>query len=73
LVLLGLLFSAGVYPLIVFVKQDAALAMMMILLCHARYFLDDGSPKSIRESELDRLHGMVELCPRGANGCAGAS
>jgi len=31
LVLLGLLFSAGVYPLIVFVKQDPALAMMMSL------------------------------------------
>jgi hypothetical protein len=31
LVLLGLLFSAGVYPLMVFVKQDPALAMMMSL------------------------------------------
>src|ERR1035441_2431752 len=33
-------------------------------LRHARYFLDDGSPKPIRESEPNRLHGMVELCPR---------
>jgi hypothetical protein len=30
-VLLGLLFSAGVYPFMVFVKQDPALAMMMSL------------------------------------------
>jgi hypothetical protein len=28
LVLVGLVFSAGVYPLIVFVRQDPALAMM---------------------------------------------
>jgi hypothetical protein len=31
LALLGVLFSAGVYPLMVFVKQDPALAMMMSL------------------------------------------
>ena len=29
LVLVGLLFCAGVYPLILMVKQDPALAMMM--------------------------------------------
>jgi len=39
LVLLGLLFSAGVYPLIVFVKQDPALAMMMSLYATLGVFL----------------------------------
>jgi len=39
LVLLGLLFSAGVYPLIVFVKQDPALAMMMSLYVTLGVFL----------------------------------
>jgi len=39
LVLLGLLFSAGVYPLIVFVKQDPALAMMMSLYVTLGIFL----------------------------------
>ena len=39
LVLLGLLFSAGVYPLMVFVKQDPALAMMMTLYVTLGIFL----------------------------------
>ncbi|MGA9968435.1 MAG: DUF6632 domain-containing protein [Terriglobales bacterium] len=39
LVLLGLLFSAGVYPLIVFVKQDPALAMMVSLYATLGVFL----------------------------------
>ncbi len=39
LVLLGLLFSAGVYPLMVFVKQDPALAMMMSLYVTLGIFL----------------------------------
>jgi tryptophan-rich sensory protein len=39
LVLLGLLFSAGVYPLMVFVKQDPALAMMMSLYVTLGVFL----------------------------------
>jgi hypothetical protein len=29
LILVGLLFTAGVYPLIVFTKQEPALAMML--------------------------------------------
>jgi hypothetical protein len=37
--LLGLLFSAGVYPLIVFVKQGPALAMMMSLYVTLGIFL----------------------------------
>jgi FtsH-binding integral membrane protein len=39
LVLLGLLFCAGVYPLTVFVKQDPALAMMMSLYATLGVFL----------------------------------
>src|ERR1700694_426734 len=31
LVLVGLLFSAGIYPLMIFVRQEPALAMMLIL------------------------------------------
>jgi tryptophan-rich sensory protein len=36
---LGLLFSAGVYPLTVFVKQDPALAMLMSLYVTLGIFL----------------------------------
>jgi hypothetical protein len=39
LVVVGLLFSAGVYPLMVFVKQDPALAMMMSLYVTLGIFL----------------------------------
>ena len=39
LVLVGLLFSAGVYPLMAFVRQDSALAMMMSLYVTLGIFL----------------------------------
>ena len=39
LVVVGLLFSAGVYPLIMMVKQDPALAMMMSLYATLGVFL----------------------------------
>ncbi len=39
LVLVGLLFSAGVYPLMAFVRQDPALAMMMSLYVTLGIFL----------------------------------
>jgi hypothetical protein len=39
LVLVGLLFCAGVYPLILMVKQDPALAMMMSLYATLGIFL----------------------------------
>jgi drug/metabolite transporter superfamily protein YnfA len=39
LVLLGLLFSAGVYPMLLFVRQDPALAMMMSLYVTLGIFL----------------------------------
>jgi len=39
LVVVGLLFCAGVYPLMVFVRQDPALAMMMSLYMTLGIFL----------------------------------
>ncbi len=39
LVLVGLIFVAGVYPLIMMVKQDPALAMMMSLYATLGVFL----------------------------------
>jgi len=39
LVLVGLLFSAGVYPLMVFVRQEPALAMMLSLYVTLGIFL----------------------------------
>ena len=39
LALVGLLFSAGVYPLMVFVRQEPALAMMLSLYVTLGVFL----------------------------------
>ena len=39
LVLVGLLFSAGIYPLVIFVKQEPALAMMLSLYVTLGIFL----------------------------------
>ena len=39
LVLVGLLFSAGVYPLMMFVRQEPALAMMLSLYVTLGIFL----------------------------------
>jgi len=39
LVLVGLLFSAGVYPLVMFVRQEPALAMMLSLYVTLGVFL----------------------------------
>jgi tryptophan-rich sensory protein len=39
LVVVGLLFVAGVYPLVVFTRQDPALAMMLSLYITLRIFL----------------------------------
>ena len=61
LVVLGLLFCAGVYPLVLMAKEEPALAMTDESLRHARHFLAACSPKPVRQSEPDRVHGMVEL------------
>jgi drug/metabolite transporter superfamily protein YnfA len=39
LVLVGLLFSAGIYPLVMFLRQDPALAMMLSLYVTLGIFL----------------------------------
>jgi len=61
LVVLGLLFCAGVYPLVLMAKEEPALAMTDESLRHARHFLAACSPKPVRQSEPDRVHGVVEL------------
>ena len=42
--LVGLLFSALVYPLMMFVKQEPALAMMLSVYVLTRRFLAAGNP-----------------------------
>ena len=73
LVLVGLLFSAAVYPLMMMVKQDPALAMMMSLYATLGVFLLLAARNPSEHSQPYRFHGMVELCPRGTYGCAGIS
>jgi hypothetical protein len=52
LVLPGLLFSAGVYPLMVFVRQDPALAMMMSLYVTLGGY---GAPISSRINHVENV------------------
>jgi hypothetical protein len=44
LVLVGLLFAALIYPLMMFVGQEPALSMMLSLYVDPRHFLAAGSP-----------------------------
>jgi hypothetical protein len=64
LVVVGLLFCAGVYPLVLFVKQEPALAMMMSLYVTLGIFFIMAAPKPVCETEPDRFHSMVEFRPR---------
>ena len=48
LVVVGLIFVAGVYPLILMAKQDPALAMLMSLYVTLGIFLLLASPSRIR-------------------------
>ena len=73
LVVLGLLFCAGVYPLVLMAKEEPALAMTDESLRHARHFLAACGPKPVRQSQPDRVHGVVELCARHCDGSAGIS
>ncbi len=70
-VVVGLIFCGLAYPLIMFVKQEPALAMMMSLYVTLGIFLLFASRNPISESEPDRVHGMVELRPSNAYGGAG--
>jgi hypothetical protein len=73
LVLVGLIFVAGVYPLILMAKQDPSLAMMMSLYETLGIFLLLAAQQPVRESQLGCFHGMVEFRPRGAYDCASIS
>ena len=68
LLVVGLVFSAGVYPLMMSVKRDPARAMMMSLYVTLGIFLLLAARKP---SANDRFHGMVELSSRRAYGGAG--
>jgi hypothetical protein len=71
LMLVGLLFAAMIYPLMMFVRQEPALAMMLSVYVTVGIFLLPASRNPISESEPDRVHGMVELRPCNAYGGAG--
>ena len=64
LVLVGLLFCAGVNPLMPVAKQDLALAMMLSLYVSRGIFLLLASRNPFRAPQLDRFHGLVEFCSR---------
>ena len=70
LVAVGLLFCAAVYPLILMVKQDPALAMMMSLYATLGIFLLLAS-RNPSAPQPDRLRGVVELCTCDCHGSAG--
>ena len=64
LVLLGLLFCAAVYPLLLMVKEDPALAMMMSLYATLGIFLLIASRNpSANRSLIAFRHGRVLLTP----------
>jgi hypothetical protein len=71
----GLLSCAGVYPLILMVKQDPALAMMMSLYATLGIFLFLASccslPATLSASKPNRPCGVVELCARDCHGDSG--
>ena len=65
LVVVGLLFSRCSLSLDAVCEARACAGDDDEPLRHTRHFLAAGGPQSIGESQPDRLHGMVELCPRG--------
>jgi hypothetical protein len=65
-----LLFVAAVYPLLMFVRQEPALAMMLSLYVTLGIFLLLAARNPSANRSLI-AHGMVELCPRRAYGDAG--
>src|SRR6201988_1012942 len=73
LVVVGLLFCAGVYPLILMAKQDPALAMMMSLYVTLGIFLLIASRNPSGPPQPDRVCGVVELCARRNNVFAGVA
>jgi hypothetical protein len=70
LILVGLLFTAMIYPLVLFVKQEPALAMMLSLYVTLGIFLLLASRNPAANRSLIAFHGMVKLRPRSSYGGA---
>ena len=71
--LVGLIFLASGYPLVIFVRQDPALSMMFSLYVTLGNFPAAGGSQPLGKSQFDSLHRMVELRSRGRHGRAGIS
>lgn len=67
LVVVGLLFCAGVYPMILMAKQDPALAMMMSLYATLGVFLLLASRNPSAHRSLIAFAAWCEFCTRRAN------
>lgn len=77
LVLVGLFFLAGIYPLTTTLRSawqanNEDSTPMMLSLYVAWVFLAASSAQAISESQPDRLHCMVELCSRRCYGGDGS-
>ena len=59
LALVGLLFIALGYPMVVFIRQEPALSMMLCLYVTLGVFSAFGHPQSVGESQPYCLHSMV--------------
>ncbi len=70
LVLVGLLSAALVYPLVLFVKQEPALAMMLSVYATLGIFLLLASRNPSGNRSPDRLRCLVELRARCSHGGA---
>src|SRR5207248_7909369 len=66
LVLVGLLFLAGVYPIVMYLwrpgNESPGDAMMLSLYVTLGVFLLSSRPQPVGQSQPDRLHSLVELC-----------
>ena len=72
LVLVGLIFSALLYPCILFFHHEPALSMMLSVYATLGVFLLLAS-RNPPPTEHHRLHGMVKLRTRRRNGSASPS
>jgi hypothetical protein len=73
LVVVGLIFSALVYPLVVFGRQEPAVAMMLSVYITLGIFLLLGGARSIGKSQLDRFRSVVKPGSRRLYGVSGFS
>jgi hypothetical protein len=78
LVLVGLVFSAAIYPVVTSVRdgwqanKEDALPMMLSLYVTLGIFLLLASAEPVGESQRDRFRRMVEFCSRVCDGCHGS-